>query len=199
MIYLSGKIGSMRHPRLGFLKTPHMGNVIPPGVVWAADSGRYSSPQLYSDEAYLRWLARHPVERALFATAPDVLADHAATVALSAPMFPQLRRLGYHPAFVAQDGWTEDGTPWDDFDWLFIGGTNTFKLGRGGEAIRVALARGKQVHMGRVNSYKRLRLAAAMGCSSADGTMIAFGPDRRTAEVLGWLNKLITQPLLELA
>jgi hypothetical protein len=44
--------------------------------------------------------------------------------------------------------------------------------------------------MGRVNSLKRLRYAQSIGCTSADGTIIAFGPAIRTPEVMGWLDQL---------
>ena len=55
---------------------------------------------------------------------------------------------------------------------LFIGGaTNEFKLGPEVEAI---VAEGRQrgiwIHMGRVNSLRRLVYAASIGCDSIDGT-----------------------------
>ena len=49
-----------------------------------------------------------------------------------------------------------------------------------------AKRRGKQVHMGRVNSARRYRYAEAIGCDSADGTYIAFGPDVNLPKVLAW-------------
>lgn len=197
MIYLSGSHSSIRHPRLGFLNTPQMWNVVP-DTIWAADNGRYAAPEKYSDVKYLAWLMKRDPSRCLFATAPDVVGDHAATVELARPMLAAIGALGYPPAFVAQDGWDEATTPWDLFDVLFIGGTTTFKLSHGGEAISAARRRGKRVHMGRVNSYLRLRLAAAAGCHSADGTFVKFGPDRRGRELLGWLDRLVAEPLMDM-
>jgi hypothetical protein len=159
-------------------------------VVWAADNGRFSAPEKYTDAGYLAWLAARDPTCCLFAVAPDVLADHAATVELSLPLLPRIRALGYRAAFVAQDGWDEATAPWDALDVLFIGGTTAFKLGRGGDAILAARKRGKPVHMGRVNSYLRLRLAAAVGCASADGTFLKFGPDVNEPKMLRWLNRL---------
>ncbi len=46
------------------------------------------------------------------------------------------------------------------------------------------------VHCGRVNSLKRLRYAASIGCQSADGTFLAYGPDRNLPVLLGWLHTL---------
>jgi hypothetical protein len=39
----------------------------------------------------------------------------------------------------------------------------------------------------RVNSLRRLRYAAAIGCHSADGTHLAYAPDRNLPTLLGWL------------
>lgn len=183
---------------LGFMNTPQMGNTMPPGVVWGADNGRFSAPQHYTDGGYLDWLGAQPAERCLFATAPDVLADHYATVELSRPLFPLLRQAGYPAAFVAQDGWQDETTPWDEFDVLFVGGSTEFKLGLGAHAIAAAQARRKWVHMGRVNSYKRLRVAAALGCDSADGTFLKFGPDVNEPRLLRWFEQLRAEPLLPL-
>jgi hypothetical protein len=199
MIYLSGVVRpGLRHPMLGFMNTPQMANTIPAGVTWAADNGCFSNPGAYTDSGYLGWLIQQDNKHCLFATAPDVLADHAATVVRSRPLLPRLRRLGYQTAFVAQDGWNEYTTPWDALDVLFIGGTDAFKLGAGANAIAAAKHRGKRVHMGRVNSYRRLRLATVLGCDSADGTFLKFAPDTNVLRMLGWFERVITQPHLAL-
>ena len=41
--------------------------------------------------------------------------------------------------------------------------------------------------MGRVNSLRRLRLAAADGYDSVDGTFLAFGPDVNLPRLRAWL------------
>jgi hypothetical protein len=43
---------------------------------------------------------------------------------------------------------------------------------------------------GHINSLRRLRYAASIGCHSADGTCLAFGPDRQLPRLLGWLAEL---------
>lgn len=159
--------------------TPNMGNKLPVGQVWAADNGRYSAPEKYTDERYLRWLGTRDAASCLFATAPDVVGDAAATLALSVPMFGPIRAAGYPVAFVAQDGLEHLDVPWDGFDALFIGGTTAWKLG---EACRLIVAEakrlGKWVHMGRVNSLRRMRYAESIGCDSADGTVLKHDPSR---------------------
>ena len=50
--------------------------------------------------------------------------------------------------------------------------------------------------MGRVNSRRRLRIAQAFGCTSCDGTYLAFGPDTNLPRLLTWMNELHTTPTL---
>lgn len=190
MLYLSGVV----RPDMPAMVTQRMGNKPPVGQPWAADNGRYSAPQDYTDAGYLAWLKTMPVESCLFATAPDVVGDAAATIALSVPMFDRIRQLGYRVAFVAQDGQEDLPVPWADFDALFIGGTTAWKLG---EDARVLVAeakrRGKWVHMGRVNSLRRMRYAESIGCDSADGTVLKHDPNR---PVQSWAAHVIANPSL---
>lgn len=116
---------------------------------------------------------------------PDVLRNAAATLERSAPVLPRLREAGYPAALVGQDGLENLVVPWDEFDVLFLGGSTTWKLSRQAWSLsREAIKRGKRVHMGRVNSYKRLLYAQEIGCDSADGTFLAFAPTRRLLRIL---------------
>lgn len=195
VIYLSGVIRESMDD-IGFLCTPNSETVPAPGRIWAADSGRFAAPERYSDSKYLAWLLRWSPERCLFATAPDVVADHGATLTLSRPMFHRIRSYGYKVAFVAQDGF--DGAPWDDFDCLFIGGSTDWKLGSQVPTIvREARERGKWVHMGRVNSYRRMRSAQAIGCQSVDGTFLRFAPDHNEGRLTKWIRRINEQPVFD--
>jgi hypothetical protein len=188
LLYLSGVV----RPDLPAMVIPRMGQRPPEGQPWAADNGRFSAPQDYTDEKYLAWLAKMPAESCLFATAPDVVGDAAATLALSEPMFDRIRAAGYRVAFVAQDGLEEVAVPWDRFDVLFIGGTTDWKLGEAAAAIaREAKARGKWVHMGRVNSLRRMRYADSIGCDSADGTVLKHDPNRPVGT---WGSRVLAEP-----
>lgn len=196
MLYLSGVV----RPDMPAMLQPGMGNLPPVGQPWAADNGRFSAPQTYSDDRYLGWLAKRPHQDAcLFATAPDVVGDAAATLALSGPMFARIRALGYRVALVAQDGLERLTVPWSSFDALFIGGTTEWKLSEAAASlVREAKRRGKWVHMGRVNSLRRLRFAQSIGCDSADGTYLRFRHSKGTgeAEVRGWIADIHQRPML---
>lgn len=175
MLYLSGVV----RPDMPAMITPRMGQRPAPGQTWAADNGRFSAPQDYSDEKFLAWLDRMPRESCLFATAPDVVGDAAATLALSLPMLPRIRAAGYPAALVAQDGLENLPIPWDEFDALFVGGTTAWKLSEAAYGlVAEANRRGKWTHMGRVNSWARFSAAAAAGYDSADGTVLRFDPSR---------------------
>lgn len=166
--------------------TPKQGNRPPEGATICADNGCFGKGYP-GDDAWYSWLQGLPAERVRFAVAPDVVGDAAATTERSLPWLPKIRELGMPAAYVAQDGLEDLCVPWDEFDVLFIGGSTDWKLGHhAARIVAEAKQRGKWVHMGRVNSARRYAYAAAIGCDSADGTKIAFGPDVNLPIVLSW-------------
>ena len=180
-------VDTMIAGRLGYIDTPAQGNRRPAAVTWCADNGCYSDR--WDEAKWWRFLTdnAHAATTCLFAVAPDVVGDAAATLDRSMPWMPKIRALGYRVAFVAQDGLESLTVPWDDFDVLFIGGTTEWKLGPQARALVAdAKARGKWVHMGRVNSERRYRYAHAIGCDSVDGTFLTFGPDVLLPRLLSW-------------
>lgn len=154
----------------GVLAVPGDRNSLPEQGAWAGDNGAFSG---FVEAPFLAMLNKHlwARERCLFVAAPDVVGDCAATGALFDTWGGRIRDRGYRVALVAQDGLTWDTTPWDDLDAIFIGGSTEFKLGA--DAARIAVEAqllGKWVHMGRVNTARRLHYAAAVGCDSVDGS-----------------------------
>jgi len=176
---------------LGFITTPAQHNLRPEGAAWCADNGCFGKGYP-GDEQWLAWLAgKDHLQDCRFATAPDVVGDAHATYERSLPFLSQIRALGYPAAYVGQDGQEDFDPPWAEFDALFIGGTTEWKLGPAAASlVAQALDRGKWVHMGRVNSRKRLRYAHSIGCHSVDGTYLAFGPSKNLPPLLRWLKEL---------
>lgn len=159
-------------------------------VPWAADNGCYAAGERFCDERYLFWLIglRRFAGTCLFATAPDVLGDAKATWERGRNWLGAIRTLGFKAALVAQDGFDLGATDWSSFDVLFIGGTDSFKLGRDIEAVIVmAKVHEKWVHVGRVNSRKRFRYFERLGVDSVDGTFVKFGPDVNLPQVIEWV------------
>lgn len=190
---------------LGAIMTPRQGNRLPAAGRYAVDNncgpGKNGKPGTGypGDAAFLRFLmdldaadgtdkCDPDTARCLFAVAPDVLGDAAGTLRRAERMLPMIRHATSFPAaLVAQNGLEDLQVPWDEFDALFLGGDTAWKLGPGARALTAeAKARGKHVHMGRVNSLKRLRYAEAIGCDSADGTYLTFAPDKNFPVAVGW-------------
>ncbi len=204
MIYLSGAVQSacLASPDLGLMLTPWIGNR--PDMrrtIWAADNGCFTQPERFDGGQYLAWLDSKAEfrDRCLFATAPDVVGDAKETLVRSQPFFKEIRSRGYRAALVAQDGLESLPVPWDDFDAFFTGGTTEWKLSEAAYGLACeANERGKWTHQGRVNSWRRLKAAAVAGYDSADGTYIAFGPDRNLPRVVGWLASIRRGELMPL-
>lgn len=207
---------AMRADLLGQIITPAAGNRLEPWVDWIADNGIYSNAYP-GNTGYLRWLTTHADyrSRCRFAVAPDVVADHPGTLERSWPLLRPIRQIVGRVAICAQNGATPDDLPWDYLDAIFLAGIVEcvpcawapdvttlpqthcrhcgeqlveWKVSDMAAAITAeAKARGKWVHMGRVNSAARLARAIEMGVDSADGTYLAYGPDINLIRLLGWL------------
>lgn len=155
------------------------------------DNGCFSDS--WNENEWGSWLIRMQplVPQVLFAVVPDVVADHAATLELWKQNFAQVHTFGYPAAFVLQDGATYKDVPWSELDVLFIGGSTAYKLAeQTWRIIERAASNGVWVHMGRVNTFNRLRRAAAHGVSSVDGTTLAIAPDTNLPVLLSWLDWL---------
>jgi hypothetical protein len=130
----------------------------------------------------------------LFVGLDLMFGDGPGTLALSAPMLEPIRALGYRVALVAQPGAT--ALPWGEFDVLFIGGPDPWQRSDElRELVAIARRRGEWVHMGRVNSLRRMRYAESIGCDSADGTVLRFDPSR---PVQAWADHVRANPSLRL-
>jgi hypothetical protein len=142
------------------------------GMPFGVDNECYTKP--LDPEAYTRTLRRiykyHGSDLCLFAAAPDVVADAPATLARFEHWGPLIHYIGLPVALVAQDGLEDLAVPWDWFECLFIGGSTAWKLGTAAAALmHEARYRGKWVHVGRVNSWKRVDVLKVKP-DSIDGT-----------------------------
>jgi hypothetical protein len=198
------------HPGVGLMVQP--GNGLHARTsrfpAYAADNGCYALRGAPFDQArWVRWLDALPRPRCLFAAAPDVLlwpdgprgdprGDAAATLAQADAYLPMIRQMGFPAALVLQDGMTAATLPWGTFDAVFVGGSTPWKMGPDAHRIcTAATARGVHVHMGRVNTRRRLKVAASWACDTVDGTMLAFGARKNLPPLLRWLDESMTPQL----
>lgn len=206
-----------RPDRIGVLMTPRSGNRIPvadatPGVVWAADNDCF---QGLHPQRWMRFLARilDSGSRPVFVACPDKVADAGETWRLYHLWAPVIRSLGLPVALVLQDGlersemrevlsgewgnlaavfvggarWNADGTRWQPGQPTK--GTSEWKLGEHAAGfIREAKERGKWVHVGRVNSLRRIRYFARIGVDSIDGTGFSAFGDKRMHLAVKWID-----------
>jgi hypothetical protein len=193
-----------------------------------ADNGCYNEHKPRKDgttrgfdvDRWLAWLDKLDRSRVLFAALPDVLrwikvphatkpgvmvdvpvGDCDATIARGALYVDAVKAMGFPVALVAQDGLrTLDQIPYH-VDAIFVGGSDDYKLGPdAANVIREARDRGLWVHMGRVNSAKRMEIANVAGCDSADGTFLKFcRKDEQRAQyerVVKWFDKMSEKPVV---
>jgi hypothetical protein len=164
-------------------------------MVQAYDNGCFAGS--WQADRWEGWLRKQ--RPGLFAVVPDVVGDARAT----RERFDRYADVvsGRQPvAYVAQDGSDLIPPPWDDLAVLFIGGTDAFKLSEATWALCAeGKARGKWVHIGRVNSLRRLRAAYIGFADSADGTFLKYGrlrslpSDPRWPQMCAWMDGLHRQ------
>jgi hypothetical protein len=165
------------------------------GLPWACDNGCFGRFNRRAFEAMLRDFG----DMAEWIVMPDIVCNAHGTLTL-----------WYGYLGVYEDG--EGTTPWAlvaqngmmDCDWefflgqcdaLFIGGDDAYKEGREAAALALlARRRGKKVHMGRVNSFRRFQIAHRMGCDTVDGTGFSKFPDTNIVKALDWLERLDREP-----
>ena len=212
MRYLSGVITQtlLANPRddLGLMLQPGMGTFDSKRLelstrVWGADNGRYAAADRWDAGDWLEWAASMRRWRAtcLFMVAPDVVGDAQATLELSRPYLPTIRQFGFPAAFVAQNGFDSRLVNPDSFDGLFVGGREPWKFAEDGgyAAARWARSHGKKTHMGRVNSWRRLRACQVSLFDSSDGTYVKHGPDELIRDIYYWLDQANGQRFMEIA
>lgn len=168
------------------------------GALWAADNNMFTNNYREIDDAkrgrhyrrgfwtFLRDYAPL-IKSNLFVVCPDVIGDAPATLKRWQEYAPRIRAMGYKVAFAAQDGQENLPLP-GDYDALFIGGSTPFKYSDGVKRIVAeAKAKGKWVHMGRVNSLKRILYCRQLGIDSVDGTHLIYEPDKAMERLRYWM------------
>lgn len=184
----------------------HVGVLVVPGAwahpetldlhrPWAMDNGAFSGLDV---SAFLRMLRRFKgYTGCLFVTSPDVVADAKATMDLFDEWEPLLHSLGWPVAFVGQDGLRIQDVPWKRCEAVFLGGSTEWKLGPVARDLAAyGKAYGKWVHMGRVNSAKRMKYAMRIGCDSVDGKQWSAWSRRYLPKVSGIVQSWHGGPLL---
>lgn len=183
---------------IGHLITPKNRNthsVFGTGLRWAADNGCFHGLEADGFRRMLAKIKGRP--GCLWVVCPDVVADAKATLARFGEWALEVRSAGHPVAFVGQDGIEDLAVPWSEFDCWFVGGTTRFKLSAASAGLmHEAKARGKWVHVGRVNSLRRMLWCHDNGADSVDGSSMSMFGDKYITAFCRWLRRLHEQPLL---
>ena len=168
---------------------------------YALDNGRFScwSRGVAWDEAayiaLLEWafMAGRDGQRPIWALVPDVVADKEATLTEWDRWTPIVTSFGFPLAFAVQDGMLPKDVP-QNAEVVFIGGTTAWKWLQ----APVFCQQFPRVHIGRVNSYKRLVFAERCGAESCDGTGWGRGDRKQLAGLQQYLREVAgEQPRIE--
>jgi hypothetical protein len=168
------------------------------GLPWACDNDAFGA---FDAARFRRMLARFAGQPGcLFVSCPDVVCDPSATLRLFGEWAPEIRAAGLPLAFVGQDGCEDMELPWGEFDAFFVGGSTAWKESLAAMLLcGQAASMGKWVHVGRVNSYRRVRKLHDWGTvDSIDGTTFSKWPDKYLPLACRWLDRLRVQPTLRL-
>jgi hypothetical protein len=165
----------------------NMGHLYSPGyqraqtyehLPYALDNGRFiawKNKAEWDRVAYTKLLQwAFEVDRSpLWALVPDVVADKEGTLEEWQYWYPRLRGFPWPIAFAVQDGMEPEDVP-STAQVIFIGGSTEFKM----KAIRPFCEAFPRVHVGRVNTLKRLIYCYRAGVESVDGTSWFIAPEK---------------------
>lgn len=194
------KVRATYSPSIGRLVTPRhfpsIAETVAEGITLAADNDGFNGVDFVAFEKMLDALEPF-AESVRFVTVPDVVCDAAGTIELWREWAPKVALRGLKPALVLQNGMTpapngvrygDEVIDWSEVGAVFVGGDDAYKDG-----VDVALIvfeakrRGRHVHVGRVNTVRRLRHAQALGADTVDGSGWARFRDAMLPRYCRWI------------
>lgn len=185
--YLSG-----RYPgRLGWLFDPlyQAKTKLHPWVPFALDNGAFRAwvkQEPWDAEVWYSLLKRigEAKRTPLWALVPDVVANREETLKNWQVYAPLIQGIDWPAAFAVQDGMGPADVP-SDAKLVFVGGTAEWKW----NTVELWAKSFPRVHVGRVNSLKRLRYCESLGIESCDGTGWFRDASRKDRDIEAWLSQ----------
>lgn len=144
------------------------------GMRYAVDNGAWTAFQqgsAFDENAFLRAIDKVG-ERADWIVIPDIVAGGLRSLEYSLSWLDDLKRLPTQLLLAVQDGMTPD----DVREYLspavgiFVGGSTEWKERTANQWGHLARRRNCYLHVGRVNSQRRIAICAGAGANSFDGT-----------------------------
>ena len=164
-----GHTAMVLHP--GGWQTPSCPHACDNGVYAAWTRGRLWDQGMHND--WLAMLKRIPAGNPpLWVLLPDAVGDWHRTMELCGLYLPLVRQKRYPVAVALQDGFSHRYVEEVHPEWVFVGGTTEWKEDNVHSICDWAHAEGMNVHVGRVNTRRRLMLCQSAGADSVDGTTL---------------------------
>jgi hypothetical protein len=134
---------------------------------FALDNGSFAGGESWDQSRWLALLdwAKLSGFRPLWALVPDVVGDRSGTLRRWNSYAPRLSEYGWPLGFAVQDGMTPNDVP-SQATVVFVGGSTRWKW----RSLQTWCKEFRRVHVGRVNSYRRLWECHDAGAESCDGT-----------------------------
>lgn len=159
-------------------------------IPYACDNGRFiatTQDKKWNEKQFAELLERSAAftHRPMFVVTPDVVADRDATLReWDKWTHPAHWFMNYDfpRAFVVQDGMTIEDVP-SNADWVFIGGSQKWKRQNIYQFCRAF----ENVHVGGINSPRRLWVCHKSGAKSIDGTGWMRGDKQQWIGLLQYL------------
>jgi len=166
-------IEAMRAHGISLLITPTNTKAWP-GMRYAIDNGAFGAWQSGREWAARPWLdlLRQYGERAEWSVLPDIVHGGVESLALSLRYLQQVRKMAPLHLIAVQDGMTADDIRphVGERVGIFVGGSTEWKERSLPVWGRLASETGCYLHVGRVNTNRRIKLCAMAGADSFDGT-----------------------------
>ena len=179
---------AMGRHHLGRLTSPSRWGNITDDLPWAADNDAFHGFDADKFTAMLDRICDAPHTRLLWVACPDVVGNWRLTRAAFAEWSAAITKRQLPVAVVAQDGATLATIPWMLCHAVFIGGTDLFKEGQDAFEIgHEAKQRGKMLHVGRVNSYRRCERWLGLA-DTIDGSQFSWFSETYLPDWLQWLS-----------
>jgi len=174
--YFAGKYPG----RFGILNTPFSWKNPPHYIPFALDNGCF---KVWDENKFFSMLRKTKTLKLnpLFVVCPDVVCDAEETLRR---WHKYNKKIDFPLAFACQDGMEPKDVP-PEAHYCFIGGSTEFKLNNADKFKGVA----PFLHIGRVNTKKRLEWAESIGANSVDGTGWFRGRGKQYNDYIEWFER----------
>lgn len=161
--YLAGKFEG----KIGHLYSPGAQRGPEDFIPYSLDNGAFGHDDDWQETAWFELMdwALLSGQNPLWCLVPDVVGDRIRTLRRWEMYFPRAEKYGWPLAFAVQDGMSPEDVP-GSADVIFVGGTTEWKW----KTMPMWCREFPRVHIGRVNTYRRLWDCHDAGAESVDGT-----------------------------